>query len=44
MVLYVGVRTRLLDQNAPQDFLYIPQLYEFRTASVQAAGELQSYL
>ena len=33
-----------LDQKAPQDFLYIPQLWEICTASVQATGELQIYL
>ena len=33
-----------LNQNAPQDFLYIQKLWEIRTASVQATGGLQSYL
>ena len=33
-----------LDQKAPQDFLYISQLREICTASVQATGELHSYL
>ena len=29
-----------LDQNAPQDILYIPQLWEICTASVLATGKL----
>ena len=33
-----------MDQKATQDFLYISKLWESFTASVQATGELQSYL
>ena len=37
-MLLAGVRTICLDQKAPQDFLYISQLREICTASVQASG------
>ena len=39
-MLLEGVRTISSDQNAPQDFLYIPQLWEICTASVLVTGEL----
>ena len=38
------VGTIHLNQNAPHDFLYIPQLWELCTSSVHPATELQIYL
>ena len=43
-LLLAGVLTSHLDQNAPHDFLLIPQLWEFCTASVHTTVELQIYL
>ena len=40
-ILLGGVRTSCLDQNAPHDFLYIPQLWEIYTTSVQPTAELR---
>ena len=40
-ILLGGVRSSRLDQNVPHDFLYIPQVWEICTASVQPAAELQ---
>ena len=40
-ILLIGVRTSRWDQNAPHDFLYIPQLWDTCTASVQATAVLQ---
>ena len=37
-ILLIGVRTSRWDQNAPHDFLYIPQLWDTCTASVQATA------
>ena len=36
-----GARTSRLDQNSPHEFLYIPQLWEICTTSVQPTAELQ---
>ena len=43
-ILLICVRTSRWDQNAPHDFLYIPQLWDTSTASVQATADLQIYL
>ena len=40
-ILQIGVRTSRWDQNAPHDFLYIPQLWDTSTASVQATADLK---
>ena len=40
-ILLIGVRTSRWDQNAPHDFLYIPQLWDTCTACVQATAVLQ---
>ena len=43
-ILSKGVRTSRLDQNAPHDFLCIPQLWEPFTVSVQPSEDLPMYL
>ena len=43
-ILLIGVRTSRWDQNAPHDFLNIPQLGDTCTACVQATAVLQIYL
>ena len=43
-ILLIGVRTSRRDQNAPHDFLYIPQLWDTCTACVHATADLQIYL
>ena len=40
-LLVLGVRSSRLDENAPHEFLYIPQLWELCTRRVRPTAELQ---